>query len=133
MRTGRTIAMTAALLVAVSGCGDDGGDAEPTATEQATAEPDDGPDDASGPTVTVRELAFQDASVTVPAGTAVTWTNEDSVAHTVTSGTPDETTGVFDEPLPAGGQATVTVEEPGTYAYFCEIHPSMTAELVVEG
>lgn len=133
MRTGRTIALTAALVLAVAGCGDDGDDGDPTATEPATAEPDDGPGDASGLTVTVSGLAFQDASVTVPAGATVTWTNEDSVAHTVTSGTPDEATAVFDEPLPGGGQATVTVDEPGTYAYFCEIHPSMTAEVVVEG
>lgn len=83
-------------------------------------------------TVVVRDIAFQDQSVSVAAGTPVTWNNEDGVGHTVTSGTPDEPTDVFDEELADGGEVSITVDEPGTYSYYCRIHPSMTAELVVE-
>lgn len=115
MRFASTTVMAAVIALALTACGDDtaGGPAE-------------------GPTVTVQDIAFQDQSVTVEAGTTVTWDNQDSVAHTVTSGTPEDVTGVFDEELPAGEQATVTVDEPGTYEYWCTIHPNMTAELVVE-
>ena len=80
----------------------------------------------------VRDIAFQEPSVTVQAGTPVTWSNEDAVGHTVTSGTPEEPTEVFDEDLPDGGEVQVTLDEPGTYAYWCRIHPQMTAEVVVE-
>lgn len=115
MRFPSTTVMAAVFGLALSACGGD------TAA---------GP--AEGPTVTVQDIAFQDQSVTVEAGTTVTWDNQDSVAHTVTSGTPNDATGVFDEELPAGEQATVTVDEPGTYEYWCRIHPNMTAELAVE-
>lgn len=103
--------------------------ADPTAEDTETDAAEDG---AAGPAVLVRDVTFQDQSVTVQAGTPVTWNNEDTFDHTVTSGTPGEPTGVFDQDLPAGGQVSITVDEPGTYVYWCEIHPNMTAELVVE-
>lgn len=123
MTSVRTIIVVAAIALGLAGCGSGGSD---DADSTATGSPGD------GPTVTVQEIAFQDQTVTVEAGTTVTWDNQDSVAHTVTSGTPDNPSGEFDEELPADGEATVTVDEPGTYEYWCRIHPSMTAELVVE-
>lgn len=151
MHTGRLRMVTAALvLVGLAGCaGDEVDDAEDpaadastdtadqddTADRDDTAEDDTAEDEAaqtSAPTVVVRDIAFQESSVTVQAGTPVTWSNEDSVGHTVTSGTPDEPTEVFDEELPGGGEVQIALDEPGTYAYWCRIHPSMTAEVVVE-
>jgi plastocyanin len=146
------IATVALVLVALTGCaGGDVDDAEdPGADTSEDATTDDTTDDTtdagetaddtaeeegagtSSPTVVVRDIAFQESSVTVQAGTPVTWSNEDGVAHTVTAGTPEEPTGEFDEELPAGGEVQVTLDEPGTYAYWCRIHPSMTAEVVVE-
>lgn len=97
-------------------------------------------------TVAVRSIAFQPATVTVPAGTEVTWTSEDAgVAHTVTSGEvgegavpgvtdakPSKPDGTFDGPLDdAGATYRFTFSKPGTYAYFCAVHPSMTGEVVV--
>jgi plastocyanin len=147
VRTGRTITTAAVIALGLVGCGDDTAqetddtaqETDDTATEEPTGETD-GTDGAEGggaaagegPTVEVSDIAFQQGTVTAPAGTAVTWDNQDSVGHTVTSGTPDDATGEFDEELPAGEQVSITVEEPGTYAYFCRIHPQMTAELVVE-
>lgn len=133
----------AAVILGLSGCAGDDAEVDTTVEEPAAedgvteAPADDAADDATeaageGPTVTVRDIAFQEQSVTVAAGTPVTWVNEDSVAHTVTSGTPDDATDVFDEELPAEGEVSITVDEPGTYPYWCRIHPNMTAELVVE-
>jgi plastocyanin len=114
----------AVLAIALAGCGgDDAADTTDATTDAAPA----------AATVVAEGIAFTTSSLTVPAGTAVTFENADGVPHTVTSGAPGAETDVFGEDLPAGGTATVTVAEPGTYAYFCQIHPAMTAELVVTG
>ncbi len=78
--------------------------------------------------VAIQGFSFDPATVTIDAGDCVTWTNKDSVTHTVTS---DE--GVFDSGnLSKGGTFEFTFVEPGTYNYHCEIHPSMTGTVVVE-
>ena len=80
----------------------------------------------------VQGFAFQEPSAIVSPGAVVTWENQDDVAHTVTSGTPNEPTEAFDVELQAGGEVAITLDEPGTYPYHCRIHPNMTAEIVVE-
>jgi plastocyanin len=80
-----------------------------------------------GAAVTIANFAFQPDSLQIAAGTTVTWTNADSTAHTVTSDT-----GAFDAgPLAPGASFTQTFDTPGTYAYHCQIHPFMTATIVV--
>ena len=66
--------------------------------------------------------------VTVATGATVLWSNDDSAAHTVSSGTVDAgLTGVFDSGLfMAGGSFEFTFDTPGTYDYFCLVHPWMT-------
>jgi YVTN family beta-propeller protein len=78
--------------------------------------------------VTIDKFAFSPPTLTVNAGQAVTFTNNDAVTHTATS-----TTGAWDSgDLPAGGGSfTVTLTRPGTYAYKCTIHPSMMGTLIV--
>lgn len=91
-------------------------------------------------------IAFKPASLEVSVGTEVTWTNmDDQVRHTVTSGEPGDggvpgvsegesarPDGTFDGDLPdAGDTFSFTFDEPGTYMYFCRVHPSMTGEVVV--
>ena len=69
----------------------------------------------------------------VSSGTTVTWTNTDNVAHTVTSGhSSDNQTGtIFDSGLiKAGGTFSFTFKNPGTYPYFCLVHPWMTGQIV---
>lgn len=65
--------------------------------------------------------------VTVAAGTTVTWSNDDTAVHTVTSGTPSAgVTGVFDSSIfNAGDTFEYTFDEAGTYDYFCVVHPWM--------
>jgi nitrite reductase (NO-forming) len=71
--------------------------------------------------------------VTVSAGEEITWSNDDSAAHTVTSGTPSGgPDGLFDSSLfMAGGTYSVTLDEAGEYPYFCMVHPWMTGIITV--
>jgi plastocyanin len=83
---------------------------------------------AAGPvTVSISGYAFHPATITVAAGTRVTFTNHDQTAHTAT------TTGVgFDTGTVAPGKsATVTLRRPGTYAYVCQFHAFMHGTIVV--
>lgn len=89
----------------------------------------------SSASVTIENFAFNPDGVTVPAGTTVTWTNQDDVPHTVTAGTPDAP----DADLFASGNLgngdtfSYTFDEAGTFDYFCENHNSMRGTVTVEG
>jgi len=70
--------------------------------------------------------------VTVSAGEEITWSNDDTAAHTVTSGLPGAPDGLFDSSLfMAGGTFSVTLDESGEYPYFCMVHPWMTGIVTV--
>ena len=78
--------------------------------------------------VSIHNMSFSPSSLTVKAGTKVTWTNNDGYAHTVTSD--DGTT--FSSGNVAGGTTfSFTPAVAGTYKYHCNIHSGMTATLVV--
>jgi len=63
----------------------------------------------------------------VPMGTTVSWTNHDDVPHTVVN-----TERKFKSPvLDTDQQFTHTFDTPGTYPYFCSLHPKMTGQIVV--
>ena len=69
------------------------------------------------------------------ADTEVTWENNDTAAHTVTSGEPGNPSGYWDSGLiMAGSSYTKSFEgfEPGTYPYFCQVHPWMTGTIIIE-
>jgi plastocyanin len=79
-------------------------------------------------TVTIENIAFSPANITVAAGTTVTWTNKDPVTHTVTSDT-----GIFDSGnLSPGSNFSHTFNDKGTFAYHCKIHTSMHGTVTVE-
>lgn len=90
----------------------------------------------NGPTVIVETFDFQPDPLTVPAGATITFLNEDAIDHTVTAGTRDDPTPeVFDGELPERGATfALTLDDPGTYDYFCEVHPGpgMTATITVQ-
>ncbi|MFH2136682.1 MAG: cupredoxin family copper-binding protein [Patescibacteria group bacterium] len=75
--------------------------------------------------VLIQSFSFAPASVTIAAGGEITWTNGDSVNHTVTGD--DWESGAF------GKDQTFTkkFETPGVYPYHCSLHPSMTGRVVV--
>ena len=72
--------------------------------------------------------------VTAPAGTEIVWSNDDTAAHTVTSGNPqDGPDGIFDSSILAGGATfSVTLDEPGEYPYYCIVHPWMLGNITIE-
>ncbi len=74
------------------------------------------------------------SDVTVAVGATVTWSNDDTAAHTVTSGNVNAgPTGVFDSGLfMSGATFEFTFDKAGTYDYFCMVHPWMTGIVHVE-
>lgn len=76
---------------------------------------------------------FDPASLSVKIGTTVVWTNQDSAAHTVTSGTPSGgPSGEFDSGLiKPGDNFKHTFTAAGTESYFCTVHPWMTGKVIV--
>jgi plastocyanin len=80
-----------------------------------------------GTAVSIVDFAFQPASIEVPAGSTVTWTNTGGAPHTVTADN-----GAFDSgQLAPGASFSQTFTTPGTYTYHCDIHPRMTGTVVV--
>jgi len=76
--------------------------------------------------VTIQNFAFSPASLTIKVGTTVTWTNKDSVTHTVNSATFNSGN------IAPREKFQFTFSSPGTYAYSCGIHPSMKGTIVVQ-
>jgi plastocyanin len=73
------------------------------------------------------------SSITINPDKQVTWVNEDSAFHSVTSGFYDAPTNLFDSGyLDPFESFTVTFEESGTYDYFCTLHPWMNGQVIVE-
>jgi plastocyanin len=78
--------------------------------------------------VAIQNFAFSPATVTVKAGTTITWTNQDQDPHTVTA----MNNGPFHStPLNNGESYHYTFTTPGHFDYLCTIHPFMTATVVV--
>jgi plastocyanin len=77
--------------------------------------------------VDIKDFRYGPAMLTVPVGAQVTWTNHDEESHTITSAT-----GAFGSAgLSHDETFTQTFARPGTYAYFCALHPQMRATIVV--
>ena len=107
-----------AATLALGACGGDG---------------DSGPSEAGGGgaaagEVVIDRFTFMPESIEVAAGTTVTWTNQDSAAHTVK----DEGS-LFpeSESLAEGDEFTFTYDTPGEYPYICGIHTYMTGTVTV--
>jgi plastocyanin len=83
---------------------------------------------ASEVIVKIDNFSFSPASITVPIGATVRWTNADDIPHTVVS---DDKT-FKSKALDTDEQFTHTFTKPGTYSYFCSIHPKMTGTIVVQ-
>ena len=77
---------------------------------------------------------FIPSTVVITAGGTVTWENTDNAAHTATSGSPsDGPDGAWDSSLMmVNGSYSVTLDDEGTYPYFCMVHPWMQGTVIVE-
>ncbi len=84
---------------------------------------------ASGAVVKIDNFSFGPATINIPAGSTVTWTNHDDVPHVVTS---DDNKLFKSKALDTDDHFSFTFTRPGTYNYYCAIHPKMTAQIVVQ-
>jgi plastocyanin len=111
-----------AIAIAMVGCGG-GADTSSSSTGTAAAS-------SSGPTaVAIADYKYEPADLTVAAGTTIEFTNQDSTPHTATS----KQSGVFEtDSIDTGKTATVKLDKPGTYAYYCAFHPFMKGTITVE-
>jgi plastocyanin len=90
------------------------------------------PQNMLGASATIRVFQFQPSALAVRPGTRVTWTNQDDITHTVTSGAPGTPDNRFDVALDGKGTTGSAIfAERGVYPYFCARHPSMRGEVVV--
>jgi len=90
------------------------------------------PAPAASPTVvSIKNFAFDPATLTVPVGTTVEWINKDSVSHTATS--TGKAPASFDSGnLDQNQKWSFTFKKAGTYAYVCTYHPNMVAKVIVQ-
>lgn len=104
-------------------------------TSEPTADPSPSESEQTTPAadVTIAQFRFQPSPLEASAGDLLTWVNADQILHTVTGGTPEEPdTSLLDGELPeVDATYAVTIDEPGTYPYFCSRHESMTGSVVV--
>ena len=78
--------------------------------------------------VKIDNFSFGPQTLTIPAGSTVTWTNRDDIPHTAVS--PD---GVFkSKVMDTDEKFSHTFTTPGTYPYYCTIHPKMTGKIIVQ-
>ena len=121
MASSRTaFALVAAVAISAAACSSP---AAPAATSAPAA--------AAPVNIDVQGFKFP-PNMDVAQGTTVTWTNKDSVAHTVTSGTRPSKDGKFDDQLAAGSTFSFTFATAGTYQYFCTVHSSMNGTITVK-
>lgn len=86
------------------------------------------PAQAADVAVKIDNFAYTPQQVTVKAGTTVVWTNGDDIPHTVTS----SDNKFRSKALDTDDKFSFTFTTPGTYKYFCALHPHMTGSIVVE-
>jgi amicyanin len=97
----------------------------PPASASATAV--DSPASQGGTAVAIADFKFNPATLTVPVGTTVTWTNQDEEPHTLAA-----KDGSFHSAgIDTHGTYSFTFTTPGSYDYICSIHPFMTGTVVV--
>jgi plastocyanin len=148
------LAIVSLLGLLLTGCiqsngadyGDPGGGSESQAIARPAASPDSGMRNMEMPQktspsgtkemamnsvpnqVVIENFSFVPATLTIKAGTKVTWVNRDDVPHTAT----DSDKRFNSKTLDTDDQFSFTFSEPGTYNYYCGLHPKMTGQIIVK-
>jgi plastocyanin len=138
------IAALVALSLGLAACGGSGSDStsseaetappvgeestESSGEESTESEPAPSGEAAKSEKVEIVEFTYEPDPVVVQAGGKVIWQNQDTAPHTATADDGSFDTGTIEQ----GKIGSATFKEPGTYTYFCEIHPTMhgTVEVV---
>jgi plastocyanin len=134
--------LTSALAVMASGCAtkSDGEERSAKQPDNKPAAPKNLPEARAGKSapvaedvpnqITIDNFRFSPREMTVTAGTKVTWVNNDDVPHTATSTAKPKS---FDSrTLDTDGKFSHVFTTPGTYDYFCAVHPHMTGRIIVK-
>ncbi|HEX6696994.1 MAG TPA: plastocyanin/azurin family copper-binding protein [Solirubrobacteraceae bacterium] len=125
------LALGAVVALAAAGCGGSNssstssGSSSSASTSTAAASSSGG-----GVAIKMQNIAFDPKAVTVKVGQKVTWTNDDTVDHNVTSQSGET---IKSDNFGKGGTFSFTPTKAGTIKYVCTIHPGMTATLTVTG
>ena len=93
------------------------------------AEKEDAGDGAKKNQIVIKDFHFTPETLTVKSGEKITWINRDEEPHTVVSVQKQFKKSTA---LDTDQQFTITAGAPGTYTYFCSVHPKMTGTIVVE-
>lgn len=80
--------------------------------------------------VSIDNFTFSPPELTVAAGTRITWTNNDDIPHLVVDA--DNPKEAKSPPLDTGDSFSRVFDKPGTYHYFCALHPHMQGTIVVQ-
>ena len=87
----------------------------------------------SRPGCETTDSCYTPSKITIKQGSLITWMNEDSAFHSVTSGFYGDPNGLFDSGyLDPHESFTFSFEDVGTYNYFCTLHPWMKGQVIVE-
>ncbi len=78
--------------------------------------------------IEINNFDFTPATITIPVGTQVTWTNKDEITHNVVS--TDKT--IRSQALDTNDKFSFTFAKAGTFSYVCSIHPRMKGTVVVQ-
>ena len=127
MRAGATASLIVLAVVAIAACSGYASSVPPAASlSQAGSVAPVAPTNGST-AVEMRDFAFNPATLTVPSGSKVTWTNNDTTAHTVTFDDASTDSG----PLDPRSTFDHTFATAGTFSYHCNIHPFMHGTVTV--
>lgn len=128
----RTAATVFAAALTLAACGSSSSSSSSssasTGTTSSSAAPATGPVRSGVVRVAISNYAFHPATITVAAGTKVTFSNHDQTAHTATSTQPAFDTGT----VKPGHSVTVVLQKPGSYTYYCQFHAFMRGTVVVK-
>jgi plastocyanin len=114
--------IAAAVVGALVGSGLAGGVIVARAQTEAQAQ-------TAASAVAIDNFTFAPQTLTVKAGTVVTWTNRDDIPHGIAA---TDSTFTRSKALDTGDSYSFKFTTPGTYKYFCYVHPHMTGTIVVE-
>ncbi len=103
--------------------------AYPAHQDSLTEAPDSAAPASTANNVTISGMRFQPAAIRVKSGQQVTWMNNASMPHTVTGRNEGK---LASEQLGRGSLYSYTFKHPGTYEYYCALHPSMKGLVIVE-
>ncbi len=80
-------------------------------------------------TIKIDNFTYNPGNLVIPAGTTVTWVNEDDVPHTAVAA---DFKAFRSKPMDTDDKFSFTFNTPGAFPYFCSIHPHMTAKIIVK-